>query len=86
VELFNREDLVIREGYGVSAEIAQPPNSLASSTGAASTPQVGSGGAVATQTAALKQEDQLINDPLGQGLGSQRILRVSPLAPVRAVC
>jgi hypothetical protein len=29
---------------------------------------------------------EVINDPLGQQLGSQRILRVSPLTPVRAIC
>jgi hypothetical protein len=31
-------------------------------------------------------ESQAIDDPLGQQLGSQRILRVSPLTPVRVVC
>jgi hypothetical protein len=35
---------------------------------------------------AVKQQDAVIDDPLGEQLGAQRILRVSPLAPVRAVC
>jgi hypothetical protein len=93
VELFNRESLVIR-GDDVSAEISATPSLPAdsSSPAAAPTPMKVpvatpvTAGSVAQAAPHLSQNAQAINDPLGQELGSQRILRVSPLAPVRAVC
>jgi hypothetical protein len=93
VELFNSESLVIRES-GISSEIAGalPEDADASlptgsPTQTATPVEMAAGSSASTQTAPLlRQNAQVINDPLGQELGSQRILRVSPLTPVRAVC
>jgi hypothetical protein len=92
VELFNKEADVIDTYY--SAEVTALPTG--SSTGLAASllasglaAQVAASGAAATPSstgAAVQQEDLVIDDPLGEQLGAQRILRVSPLTPVRAVC
>jgi hypothetical protein len=43
--------------------------------------------AVSSSSNVAVQEDHFVaDDPLGEQLGGQRILRVSPLTPVRAVC
>jgi hypothetical protein len=42
--------------------------------------------AAASTDVAVQQEDLITDDPLGAQLGGQRILRVSPLTPVRAIC
>ena len=75
VEVFNLEFQVIREDAGSLA--AQPRIATASGGGS------GSGTALATRAAA---QDQVVGDPLGAELGSQRILRVSPLTPVSPAC
>jgi hypothetical protein len=89
VELFNRESLVIREGE-YEAEIANLPTGISTSLLYAGASQSVSSPIEITapsQTAtAIRQESRVIEDPLGQELGAQRILRVSPLTPVRAVC
>jgi hypothetical protein len=88
VELFNREDLVIREEQP-QAEIALPHGSSAAAltAGAPATAETAASSEVTTATATQVQtRAEVINDPLGQQLGSQRILRVSPLTPVRAIC
>ncbi len=85
VELFNSESLVIREG-DIAAEIQALPGGAAGLPAQTAAP-VAVGAGSSTQVAPqLRQNAQVINDPLGQELGSQRILRVSPLTPVRAVC
>jgi hypothetical protein len=94
VELFNSESLVIRDDDQPSAEIheALPGGATRSlqtdSPSQTAAPVAVTAGAVASTLAAppARQSDQVIDDPLGQELGSQRILRVSPLTPVRAVC
>ena len=93
VELFNAESLVIREnlaGAEISATLsAEQARSLPMDMSALAKLRVG---LIASATGTLEQPQQLqaqataINDPLGQELGSQRILRVSPLTQVRAVC
>jgi hypothetical protein len=92
VELFNRESLVIR-GDQFAAEIANRPAGISPAllpAGAVQPPSpskavnaVNSNAAVAT---VIRQENEAIDDPLGQELGAQRILRVSPLSPVRRTC
>jgi hypothetical protein len=76
VELFNLEDQVIRDLY--VGDIPQLQHAGASSG------QTGSTTAVATSESVAR--DQVVRDPLGDELGSQRILRVSPLTRVAPVC
>ena len=80
VELFNREDLVIPEQQvpAVAPKVAQVQASTGGSAVSILEPEV-EASAVAPQAAA-------INDPLGSQLGSQRILRTSPLTPVGPIC
>ncbi len=75
VELFNLEYLVIRESAGGPAPkvLEAAPSGSESSTATA---------VVVDQDVAADQ----IGDPLGADLGSQRILRVSPLTAVSPVC
>jgi hypothetical protein len=77
VEVFNLEFQVIRDDAGGPASELQI--AATSSGGSAS------GTAVALDTRATAL-DQVVGDPLGAQLGSQRILRVSPLTPVSPVC
>jgi hypothetical protein len=88
VELFNAESLVIQED-NFNAQIADLP------AGAAGRRQLHAPNPTLAQTATAvsdatateaSQRAQVASDPLGQDLGTQRILRVSPLTPVRAVC
>jgi hypothetical protein len=86
VELFNREDLVITGDGNVFAgvnlkdlgQIDQPTRKSAKTKRSA----------VATmeQSIAAPHQQSIQRDPLGAQLGSQRILRTSPLAAVRAIC
>jgi hypothetical protein len=89
VELFNKESLVIQDNY-YYPEISALPAGLSASVLKAGGVVGGSpSGALAAASqagTAVKQQDAVIDDPLGEQLGAQRILRVSPLAPVRAVC
>jgi hypothetical protein len=89
VELFNRESLVIR-GDQFAAEIANLPAGVSSTVFSGATAQPASPETAASTSTvaatAIQQESQAIDDPLGQDLGAQRILRVSPLTPVRPVC
>jgi hypothetical protein len=89
VELFNREALVIR-GDQYFAELASLPDGIPQSMVPAGGSQSPSPSAAIADSAAaataVRMESQAIDDPLGQQLGSQRILRVSPLTPVRVVC
>jgi hypothetical protein len=89
VELFNREALVIR-GDQYFAELASLPDGIPQSmipAGVAQSPSPSTAIAdSAAEATAVRMESQAIDDPLGQQLGSQRILRVSPLTPVRVVC
>lgn len=89
VELFNKESLVIQDNY-YGAEIAGLPTPATKSALPAGTvTQASPSTAVATSSpaaTAVQPEDLIIDDPLGEQLGAQRILRVSPLTPVRAVC
>ncbi|GAC1415349.1 MAG: hypothetical protein NVSMB62_02820 [Acidobacteriaceae bacterium] len=94
VELFNREDLVIRGDYtsannSILLKGVQPQAVLSGSPSSAQSDS----SAVATMDqppiaapAATAQQPVGYLDPLGQHLGSQRILRTSPLAPVRNIC
>jgi hypothetical protein len=72
VEVFNREGLVIQVG---------PVTGLNTKPQAGSSVQSASSSAVAVAEAVATQPD-----PLGQDLGIQRIMRVSPLTAVRNVC
>ncbi len=89
VELFNKESLVIHENY-YGAELAGLPAGLAATAlragGAAQRAPAGAALESSATGAALQQDSVAIDDPLGEQLGAQRILRVSPLTPVRAVC
>jgi hypothetical protein len=85
VELFNRESLVISDG-GFSAEVLDGTAAAASSAQDSSIPAAGSSPDASPVASQLRQQTLIVNDPLGRELGSQRILRVSPLTPVRAVC
>jgi hypothetical protein len=90
VELFGKESEVIGDAY-YGAEVTGLPAgqsmglsaSLLASGLAAQEAQLA---APNSTGAAVQQEDLVIDDPLGEQLGAQRILRVSPLTPVRAVC
>jgi hypothetical protein len=97
VELFNSESLVIgdQDVYGAGPEldvVNKTSLSKSASSSSAKTKGGGTAAALATPAASAKVSTQataaaeVINDPLGQELGSQRILRVSPLTPVRAIC
>lgn len=97
VELFNREDLVIRETAGTinnvprSVEINVAPASVSQVHGADASTQTAvaapQAAVAAPEAAAIVPEAVAVQaDPLGAQLGSQRILRVSPLTPVRAIC
>jgi len=90
VELFNRESLVIRDN-DFSAEVLSGASGSATAVPGQDSPvaaasAAAASGAAVSSTAQASQETQVIDDPLGLELGSQRILRVSPLTPVRAVC
>jgi hypothetical protein len=93
VELFNRESLVIRE-ENFSAEVLDElaENTTASaqqnsfSSAVLQAPPASEATASSEDATLARAETEIINDPLGQALGSQRILRVSPLTPVRVVC
>jgi hypothetical protein len=80
VELFNLEYLVIRDTAPAPAPAlkALPAGLAALRSSALATTEVA--------TPRVATEDQVIGDPLGDELGSQRILRVSPLTPVSPVC
>ena len=78
VELFNLEYLVTRDPAGGATTLALSPALANTKLAATATLEL------ATPQAALAE--QVIGDPLGDQLGSQRILRVSPLPPVEPVC
>jgi hypothetical protein len=78
VELFNLEPDVIRDPF--VGEAPAPGTQAANASGATSSS--GASAAVAT----LEVAPFVQTDPLGSQLGSQRILRVSPLTPVSPVC
>jgi hypothetical protein len=80
VELFNIESLVVGERQQGSTALSP------GTRGAGSELQVENHiapNAVAIQAESRAQESP---DPLGRELGTRRILRVSPLTPVRAIC
>jgi hypothetical protein len=93
VELFNAESLVIRENQ-INAEIPHLPSRsalplplpTASGAGVQEPASPKSSAAASSAAAQATAKAQVSSDPLGQDLGAQRILRVSPLVPVRAVC
>ena len=76
VELFNLESQVIRDPAG------GPTPKLAAASASGGESSSGTATAIATPEATTF----LAGDPLGTQLGSQRILRVSPLTPVSPVC
>jgi hypothetical protein len=78
VELFNLESLVIREPAGGGGPA--PKLEAATTSGSASS------SGTATAVAAPRATTFAQSDPLGDALGSQRILRVSLLTPVSPVC
>jgi len=87
VELFNREALVIRDD-GFSAEIAGLDSAVAQAllrTSAIQMPPAATQPASAS-VAEVSRMAEVAPDPLGSQLGGQRILRVSPLTPVRVIC
>jgi hypothetical protein len=90
VELFNREDLVINEQFNAPKIEDNLPKLLASKKSFAKAPSATavapSGTATAVAAPEAETRAQAAPDPLGEQLGSQRILRVSPLTPVRAIC
>jgi hypothetical protein len=96
VELFNSEYLVIRDQYIGNAPELDASNRTSLLRTASSTGNKTTGGGAAAALAIATASDEIstratdaavaIDDPLGQELGSQRILRVSPLTPVRAIC
>jgi hypothetical protein len=96
VELFNSEYLVIRDQYIGNAPELDASNRATLLRTASSTGNKPTGGGATAALATATASDEVstratdaavaINDPLGQELGSQRILRVSPLTPVRAIC
>lgn len=81
VELFNLEFDVIREAAGGPGGAAPR---LASATSAGQSTS-GTAVAVAAAPSAMAQ-DRIVGDPLGNELGTRRILRVSPLTPVGPIC
>jgi hypothetical protein len=83
VELFNLESQVIREPAGGGGPA--PKVEAASTAGGESSSGASTSGASAA-VAAPKATSFFQGDPLGDELGSQRILRVSPLTPVSPVC
>ena len=90
VELFNAESLVIQQGDAPKAIIDTLAGQV-SGGGQATQSRSGQTSAVATAVSKgaatqVSQRAQALPDPLGQDLGMQRILRVSPLTPVREVC
>jgi hypothetical protein len=96
VELFNSESLVIGE-QGFNADDLELNNAnkarLLKNFSSSNKTAGGGNATVLTSSAAPNEVStrataaaQVLNDPLGQELGSQRILRVSPLTPVRAIC
>jgi hypothetical protein len=89
VELFNGESLVVQQD-NIKAVIDghdELPSEVRKGTpGQAPQPSaVTALGSAGTATQA-SQRAQVLPDPLGNELGMQRILRVSPLTPVRQVC
>jgi hypothetical protein len=82
VELFNREDLVVTGDGNVFADVNI--GDIQQITPRASKKQSRAVATLEHSVATSRQSVQ--NDPLGTQLGSQRILRTSPLAPVRAIC
>ncbi|HEY4379411.1 MAG TPA: hypothetical protein VGN01_03635 [Acidobacteriaceae bacterium] len=78
VELFNLEYLVTRDPAG-----GQVPKALPA---ALSGTRLAGASATAVATPQTTAAEQVIGDPLGDELGSQRILRVSPLTPVAPIC
>ncbi len=89
VELFNKESLVINDQYydpGISALPAGLSASALSPGAGAQASRSTAVAAASSAATAVQQRDVAIDDPLGEQLGEQRILRVSPLTPVRAVC
>lgn len=76
VELFNLESQVIRDPAG------GPGPKLAAASASGGESSSGTATAIATPEATTF----FAGDPLGTQLGSQRILRVSPLTPVSPVC
>jgi hypothetical protein len=81
VELFNLEFDVIRQAAGGQGGTVPK---LASATSAG---QSTSGTAVAVVAApSTTAQHRIVGDPLGNELGTRRILRVSPLTPVGPIC
>ena len=79
VELFNQEGLVIPEQKPAVSATHSLKEAAAGGTAVATMEPT-----VESQPGATRAE--AINDPLGGGLGSQRILRTSPLTPVGPIC
>ncbi len=96
VELFNNEFLVIREQDFDNAPNLDVSSKAKLLRSVSSASDKTTGGSTATSLATPTTSDEVstrataaavaIDDPLGQELGSQRILRTSPLTPVRAIC
>jgi hypothetical protein len=86
VELFNREDLVITGDGNVLAGVNVNNLDLIDQLTPMSAKTQSSAVATMEHSIATPQMQSVQSDPLGAQLGSQRILRTSPLAPVRAIC
>jgi hypothetical protein len=85
VELFNREDLVVTGDGNVLAGVdLGDGDEIQKVTPKSARKQSGAVATMKHSIATPRQDVQ--HDPLGTQLGSQRILRTSPLAPVRAIC
>jgi len=92
VELFGKEADVIDTYY--SEEVPGLPSGASTglsasllAAGLAAQVSASKAAAVSSSSNVAVQEDHFVaDDPLGEQLGGQRILRVSPLTPVRAVC
>ncbi len=89
VELFNSESLVVQQD---NLKAVIDPNAEPAAETHKETPErnvqpssvITSGSTAAAAQAS--QRAQVLSDPLGNELGTQRILRVSPLTPVRQEC
>lgn len=92
VEVFNKEYLVINEQLSYEP-VPEDVQSLISRRRLSTASPVAASKGTATAVAAPRTATEITpraaaapSDPLGADLGSQRILRVSPLTPVSAIC
>jgi hypothetical protein len=89
VELFNGESLVVQQDSAKA--VIESHGKLPSETGKGTQGRTAQPAAVAASgptgtVPQASQRAQVLPDPLGNELGMQRILRVSPLTPVWQVC